>query len=33
MTANSTVRALFEEVFGGRNVVRVGEGEDERVGM
>ena len=31
MTADSTDRVLFEGVLGGRNVVRVAEGEDEHV--
>ena len=31
MTVDSTGRVLFEGVLGGRNVVRVAEGEDEHV--
>ena len=31
MTVDSTGRILFEGVLGGRNVVRVAEGEDEHV--
>ena len=31
MTVDSTARVWFEGVLGGRNVVRIAEGEDEHV--